>query len=244
MKTISITLISALLFGINILYGQKQDVIYLKNGSVIRGALLDTNITHRANILSAGNQWVYSISKVDSITKENALPKPDKIFTAKKTGHYNHWTLSPMHGTDRWGSGIKSFAFHITQGYQFNERWAAGAGIGLDAFEGAYYPFYGQGVFSFVKGNFTPYIGTQVGYVIPASNDIVLDDVKSKYGGIMFEAEFGIKKYYRNNFGITASVGYRYQETKSKYLNWREQSISTVYNYYNRLSLRVGMLFR
>ncbi|MCH7535230.1 MAG: hypothetical protein IH948_05725 [Bacteroidetes bacterium] len=221
-----------------------EDVVYLKDGSVIRGSVLESGIKTKVRIISGGNQWVFDISEVDTVIREVIPSKIEKQLQHKEKGYYGIISLAPMHGYDNLGSGIKSFSIHFINGYQINERWALGIGTGIDFYYGSFYPIFLHSTFSSHKGSFSPFISSKLGYISPTWNNYVDDKIKSRYGGIMGEFGLGIKKYFSDKGAFVASIGYRYQETKSYNNGWWEWDPAITSHYYHRVVVRVGVLFR
>lgn len=119
-----------------VLYAQKtQDVLYLKNGSVIHGIVLETipdeHIKLRTN---SGDILVFKIEEIQKVEKqENAKEKKEK------TPHLE-WYKNPPHngykGFVEIGAGPSLYDYSFTrltisttQGYQFNKYMFAGAGF-------------------------------------------------------------------------------------------------------------------
>ncbi|NQY10638.1 MAG: hypothetical protein HRT71_14155 [Flavobacteriales bacterium] len=223
---------------------KSQDVVYLKDGSVIRGTIIKSEGSPKIRILSAGNQWVFDKSEVDTISMQEEVPNVKKSITLKPKGFYSSFTVSPMHGRDKWDSGIKSFSIHYVNGYQINPHWAAGAGVGFEFFDGAFYTLFGQGTYTLSNKKFSPFAGVKLGYAMPASNYYVSGETKSKRGGIMEEFEIGTKKYLNSRVAFIASMGYRHQRTEDHYYDWQSDGIVDVKNYYHRVFVRLGFLFR
>ena len=61
----------------------KKDIVYLKSGGIIKGQLI-TNDAEIVKINSAGNEWVFKIADVDSVSKftrtKRLAPKSDVAY--------------------------------------------------------------------------------------------------------------------------------------------------------------------
>ena len=68
MKQILILILTGLILVPAFAQKSKKDIVYLKSGGIIKGQL----ITHDLDIVkinSAGNEWVFKIADVDSVSK-------------------------------------------------------------------------------------------------------------------------------------------------------------------------------
>jgi hypothetical protein len=72
---LSSLLISYIFFAVSIAKAQSKDVVYLKNGSVIKGQILEIVPNSQIKIQTAdGNIFVWSFSEIEKVTKESAVP--------------------------------------------------------------------------------------------------------------------------------------------------------------------------
>ena len=128
MKRIVLTL--ALLCSIVIyVSGQNyQDFVYLKNGSIIRGVVIEQIPNQSIKIKTAdGSVFAYNISEVDKITKEE-INSPNGSRTISK-GYRGFIDLG-------YTIGVGDFAedrieFTTSHGYQTNPYLFVGAGTGV-----------------------------------------------------------------------------------------------------------------
>jgi hypothetical protein len=68
-----ILLVAVIIFGVTLMIGQTvyRDVVYLKNGSVIKGTIVETIPEKSIKIETAdGNLFVYNLSDIEKLTKE------------------------------------------------------------------------------------------------------------------------------------------------------------------------------
>ncbi|MGD1046485.1 MAG: hypothetical protein ABR936_14345 [Bacteroidota bacterium] len=72
-----ILLVAVIVLSMTALIAQTKDVVYLKNGSVIKGSILEMIPDKSIKIQTAdGNIFVYNMSEVEKISKEAAVPAP------------------------------------------------------------------------------------------------------------------------------------------------------------------------
>jgi hypothetical protein len=147
------------------------------------------------------------------------------------------------------------FSFQTLMLFPFDEQLAFGFGLGVDFLEETYMP----AVFDFRyysrKGRFSPFVFAQAGYSFPtekAANQNVINDnyqlwpnyypqveeVKPK-GGVLINPGFGVRHMFHPDFGMEISFSYRYQM-----LNYEYKASSRIEANYNRLNIRIGILFQ
>jgi hypothetical protein len=147
------------------------------------------------------------------------------------------------------------FSFMSVTGYHLTEKLALGIGVGIDFLEESCIPIVADVRYYFRNTNFSPFVFVQAGYSISVEDNVShhiynsfnsipdipkfsIDKIKAK-GGILINPGFGIRKMLGKNFGIMFSVSYRYQK-----LNYEATEENKLELEYNRLNLRVGIIFK
>ncbi|MBN4051266.1 hypothetical protein JYU16_00470 [bacterium AH-315-M05] len=222
-----------------------EDVIYLKNGSIIRGVIIDHKFGEYVKIESCGkNVWVFRSEDIDRIEKEKLiLVKRDLNF--KEKGYYNITDIGMLAGRDVYQNKY-SFSFLILNGYQFKNRLSLGLGIGLEILDIPLAPVLLDIRYSFLKGKFTPFLAIKGGYSIPLVNYYDNGNNPKYKGGYLIGSVIGIRNYFTDNSAIVFSVGFRHQQLKSTRTTWwweEGEQITEVTQYFNRIAVRVGYLF-
>ena len=157
-----------------IAYGQavQQDVVYLKNGSIIRGTIIEMVPNQSVRIETAdGSVFVYEMEQIERITKEEARTRVQPTISLNKTNLVVH----PL-GFLQFGP-IVQVEFN-TFDYMYGSahlRWAGG-GILMHAIMAAYDEDLGFNSFGFGVGNrylfyspeksHAPYIGSMFDFSI------------------------------------------------------------------------------
>ena len=104
--------------------GELQEVVYLKNGSIIRGTIIEQQPNKLIKIqTNDGNVFVYNIDEVDKITKEPYYnrnhKKNNSNFQYKETNGYKGFLeLGYTFGTGDFCED--ELEINGTYGYQFN----------------------------------------------------------------------------------------------------------------------------
>lgn len=227
---------------------QKQDVVYLNNGSVIKGKLESLpEEPNKVRIKSAGNLWVFDMEEVKSI-EHGKLTTPDQpannffnevYFKRQEAGFYNVTDIGLMYGKDANNYNAYSFSFHIINGYQINKKWSSGIGIGIESMDRGFLPVFVEGKYHLWDQDFSPYAAMQVGYGFPME--------RMRQGGILLNPQIGFRSYTNHKNGVNFSLGYRFQKSSydGVYYNDFGNEIGSIKQttYYHRFVVRFGFLF-
>jgi hypothetical protein len=220
-------------------FAQKQndDVLYLKNGSVYRGKIIEKNEQIIKLETYEKNIFAVQVSDIQEIKQEQSLKKPVAQYKEKGFVHYTE--LGPLAMSNRASNGVttSAFSFQTTNGYKFNQYLFTGLGVGADLYAvQTFVPI----VLS-VRGDFTnrgtkiPFYFVEGGYSINAtSNDV--DGIKYK-GGNTFAVGLGLKILFQENTGFVIGAGYRFQRSELV-----EKTKTTIEDF-DRLTLRIGFSF-
>jgi len=223
-----------------------EDVIYLKDGSIIRGEIIEQKFGDFVKIESTGhNVWVFSAEDIDRIVKEKHLPPKKWDLNIKEKGYFNISDVGLLAGRDSYQNRY-SFSALIINGYQFKNRLSLGLGTGIEFMDIPLAPAFLDVRHTILKGKLSPFIGVQGGYAFPLVN--YYDNLYGpKYkGGYMLGSVIGIKNYITDNTALVLSVGFRHQQLLSTRTVWGwegDEQITQVYNLYNRIAIRAGLHF-
>lgn len=215
--------------------GRKEDVLYLKNESVVRGKIISSDTT-RVKIQTAdGTLWVFNNADIAKIAAE----KPFHSFQNNGRGYMNYTELGPLVAGKTTIDGVTTaaFSFQTINGYRFKRWLFAGAGAGVDLYATqTILP-----LFASVRGdlagsnNIIPFYFADAGYGVNITqNSASNTDFR---GGLLYAAGLGVKIPFNRSAGFLVSFGYRHQAT-SYQLNNAETKVS-----YNRLAIRAGFFF-
>ena len=186
-----------------------QEVVYLKNGSVVRGIVIEQVPGVSLKIqTSDGSIFVYQMSEVVKITKEakNGSSLHLNKNSGNETGYKGFWIeLGYTIGVGDWG--IDRLELSTSHGYQFNPYFYLGAGIAANYYFDA--EVIGMPIFAHLRSNIlnnsiSPYIDFRIGYS-------PLKDVQ----GLYLTPSIGCKI---KSFNV--SVGYVMQKAKYYYYDY------------------------
>lgn len=192
-----------------------QDVVYLKNGSVIRGVVVEQvpGVSLKVQT-SDGNMFVYEMSEVEKMTKE-ASPRQygrqgnnygglqNLSRGYRPNGYRGFMELGGGPGVGDYGDGFVSFS--TSHGGQISPYFFLGAGIGFDyhfGWETISIPIFADLRANFLDNNITPYFGMKIGYSV---FDIT---------GFYFNPTLGVDFALDSRLGFNFSLGYNLQSAR------------------------------
>ena len=201
-----------------------QDVVYLKNGSVIRGMIIEQVPGESLKIETRdGNVFVYQMDEISKMTREQAWNRsrirPNQ-FSSKSNGYEGFVEAG-------YGIGVSGYAGRferdIVNGYRFNPYCFLGGGVGFNIFTNGEnfisIPVFIQGCFNLLDRNTSPFLTLNLGYNISTKRS----EVYKRYyttvtyrGGVIFEPALGVAFRVSNRASVTFGVGYSLMQLQSK----------------------------
>lgn len=214
---------------------QFQEVLYLKNGSVIKGVVMEQNTNSSVKIKTQdGNIFVYPMSEVDKVTKEEILKRVRRQRNSSADvenarGYKGFVDLGGTIGIGHYGDGVVSVS--TTHGFQFNPYLFLGAGMAVEYhnFYGAtFLPIFIESRLNFIDNSITPFFALRAGYSVYTK-------------GVYFNPNLGVNLKVSPNIGMNVSVGYTLQQATL-------YAYSPLYYYHHNvnisgLSLKLGFEF-
>jgi len=197
----------------------------------------------------------FSFLQAQTEIKTNTKKDKDlKLESPIPVGIFNATSIGVLSGSSQ-NQQSAPFSFLSLMLYQFDENIAAGAGLGIDFLEETYIPLVADFRYYLRGTRFSPFVFAQAGYSFPtqksANQDIIYahydiwpypypqaEAVKPK-GGFQINPGFGIRHMFHNEFGLEISFAYHYQR-----LSYQYSSNTRIETDYNRLNLRIGIIFQ
>ncbi|WP_343670330.1 hypothetical protein [Chitinophaga sp.] len=219
---------------------QKLDVLYFKNGSVIRGHIFSTEngVVKMENRIK--DTLVFSRAEMDSVKQEKVHPKitPDGFYNIDEAG---------LQFSDRKGS-----VWRCIVGYRFAYQYQVGVGIGLDDYQARSVPVFGDLRYDFSKAERTFFSYAGAGKAIPwlTRKQWGLQNSKEpdkNIAGTYVHAGLGYKFRWRYNSSFHISAGYAYAafKTKNAILDWQTQAplgtFTTTDYSFSRVTVMMGI---
>jgi len=252
MKNIFILLIISLLstaaFSQEATPVKTKDIVYLKDGSTLRGTITEQVPDQYIKIGIAGGTVIeVNMSEVKRIKadKGNYAFNPDGS-NSKVKGFYTGYNVQTMFGQAGesdfeqrliFGAGIQ-----YSLGYQINKYTAIGGGVGLQLYDKIFGDVFVQARGFLPLGKFTPTVAVDAGYGVPLVLSGINNNATEQRGGISIRPSIGVRIATRNRADILIDAGYQFQHFTSK-SNWGWGTTDEFDVWYKRMSFRVGWLF-
>lgn len=139
-----------------------KDVIYLKNGTIIKGTIVEQIVGQSVKVKSSsGVITSYSVNDIDRFDKENAIQRDNQYLTQintstekyhvgiNLTGGYGLSWLSGFNDATGYDGSIKStFIFGLGAVFPINNTWAYETGLYYHSLAGNSYTYSYDGEFT------------------------------------------------------------------------------------------------
>ena len=224
-----------------------EDVLYLKNGWILRGTITSPPSDSLVTIETKDrNRFVFNRTAVNRVGQEPTLSNKPTQPTYKRRGfsHYTEMGALAARNTSS-STNTSAFSFQTVNGYKFGQALFAGLGIGVDLYATqTLMPIFGS-----IRGDLTnrghliPYYFVDFGYGtnITGKDTNPFPQVTYK-GGTLFGIGLGMKVIFNNSTGFLLSLGYRSQRTGTDQ-DFGNGTIRSEESTFNRIALRAGFTF-
>ncbi|MBT3209859.1 MAG: hypothetical protein HN704_13755 [Bacteroidetes bacterium] len=215
-----------------------EDVLYLKNGGVIRGQIIEHKINEHVKIkCSDRNIWVFEQSEIDRIAKEE-IPKLQK-YKVKDKGYVNNTDFGLLINNNDYFEVPLNFL--MVNAYKFPFNTTLGIGTGIERFNFPVIPLFLDAKYYVFDKKVSPVFMLQSGYSFSFEKD--RDDFETK-GGYMFNLGCGVRVFTSNSTAWLFSISYMYQELETiENYYWDNSEIKTKY-FLNSINIRIGFYFQ
>ena len=221
-----------------------QDVVYLKNGGITRGTLIELVPDQHIKIQTVdGNVFVYQMSEIEKYVKEPAYrPQPQSMHyvakdtTGMKRGYYGV-IESGLGVSFGYNTSILCTKLNIISGYRVNPWFAVGGGWGIRINPGneMYMPVFIDVRTNFFNKRSSPYISLDAGYGLCPSNH--------RISGFMLSPTFGVSVKLKPNFAINLGLNYEMQHFDHPYSSYWESYLTNETRYQHTISFLFGVCF-
>lgn len=157
---------------------QYEDVVYLKNGSIIRGVITEQIPNESIKIeISNGSIFVYRMDEIERIVREPVQVRSggrDRTRNASdyEPGYEVSVDLGYQIGTGDWG--LDRIKLDIINGYRINPYIFLGLGTGWRYYhqiEDALVPIFLNFKVNFIQSQMSPFLELSTGYSLNASRN-------------------------------------------------------------------------
>ncbi len=196
-------------------FGQSkyQDVIYAKDGSIIRGKIIK-QVPNEFILIETpdGKNFIYQMYEIKNVTKEpyqQVENKSSHANTGLQSGFKEIVELAYHIDAGKYGINGKELDF--ISSYQINPYFSLGVGMGLRYYPDVLttlVPVFGDFRVYFIDNNFSPYLSLGVGLSYNVSENW------EKVGGV-FCSTVGVSFKVAEEFAVNAGVGFSLQNINS-----------------------------
>jgi hypothetical protein len=231
---------------LNPLSAQKSisDKVYLKNGTILHGKIVQNDSSKGIRINNDCGSYLIRFQEFDSL-KFNV---GENNFISQTKGYYNITSLGLLFGKGVDGN-LPYPSITTVTGYQFSKHWFTGIGVGFEYYQWGVLPLFVQADYFINSDRFTPYFAIKAGYSFPLTKKKEGNyNTEKTFGGIAFNPEIGFKIAMGDKNAFVCSIGYQFQKLSYEqpgydYFNGPNYS-SRIYTNFNRISFRIGFIFR
>jgi len=232
-----------LIFNIFNLTAQKsKNVLYLKNGSIIYGNLIEI-VSDQYKIKTAdGSIFIFPSAEVEKLTLES------KQFNGRKEEGFGFTFEAGVLLGSQETEYTAPFSFNILGGYVLDTKNIVSAGSGVEFFGKPFVPLFMEYKRLLTANRAAPFLFMRGGWLMHlGSSDSETSDGNYNYdpynykGGLSLAIGTGIS-WVKEDYETYLSFGYRYAHT-SYQKNEYSQTVSTYDNNMNRLEMKFGFKF-
>ena len=239
-KVLLLTVFSILLLSVKLHAQSREDVVYLHNGSVLKGTIIENVPGVKTSIEIVGhNVIVLQDSAIRMILMNQKIPSCEYVNPASP--------VEMAANVSFYGGSKNSGAFTFITSYRFPFRLSVGAGLGIEWFDHQQIPFMADFTYCFAKGSWSPFVYVRTGYAVPLSKNVD-GDYSDYYGGVLAGTGAGMRFNFSKRNALVFSIGYRYQKTKTVTGSYPWSSMYPTYetiryDEFSRLAFSFGFLF-
>lgn len=187
-----------------------EDVIYLKNGSIIHGIIIEQIPNVSVKIKSGPNVFFYKMDEIEKFTKEEIKDESGiGDFGFKKKGFVFNYELGFIDYPA--GDDLALVSIMLVHGYQINPYFSLGFGTGAEISSKSVYniPAYLDARIYFLKSRATPFFNFATGYNLYIAGGGYYSN-SSASSGFLVNPAFGVRIALNKKVGITTTLGYKY----------------------------------
>ncbi len=222
-----------------------QDVVYLKNGSIIRGVIIEQVPNKSIKIETVDrNIFVFQMDEIEKYTKEqkqviseNSIRQRNISLDSRalKTGYKGVIELGYQIGVGSYG--MDRLKLNIINGYQINPYFSLGFGTGLRYYfeaEAALIPVFVDFRVNFMNNKISPYLSLGVGYTFNATNNF-------EGVGFLLNPTVGVSFKVSDKSAMNVGLGYEIQKMDFYYGGYYGYYLSSKNS--GAISINVGISF-
>ncbi len=177
MKKISLLLLLIAISIFTFAQSNYQDVVYLKNGGIIRGLIIEQVPNVSLKIQTNGNNvFVYRMEEIEKMTKEVIQNSASAYKKGLLKGYKGILEIGYQIGVGDLKAD--NFKINLINGYQFNPYFSMGLGFGLRVYEDQNldnsnnfdpflaFPIFADFKINFIDGKVSPFLSVSPGILL------------------------------------------------------------------------------
>lgn len=186
-----------------------QDVVYLKNGSVIRGTIVEQVPNKYIKLKTSDDSiWVFQMDEIEKFTKEESSSTKTSQPSTRAKGYFNHERIGII-----TGAGEAIFAVGSINGSRINDNFALGLGVEFNNYPAVdLFPVFAHFRFNYSSFPITPVSFIDIGYSF--------DSTGNNGDGFFFSVGSGIELLLNDNLALNFDLSWRKQWTVKKQSYW------------------------
>lgn len=237
----------------------EKGYVCLKNGTVFKGKYIYSSTLDKVRVITGKTSRVFNVLDVEMISRSKPDGKliyddNDSGFPLSTKKFFNLTEIGVLVGNPD-NKKDAPFIFHSSLNYNFDKKFSAGFGLGVEFLNETYMPVTLNVMYRLKNSKISPFVMLQGGYEIPIDgsrityNKVIPQDfLWNSYwtgnsqekldakGGFLFNPSIGLLLHLNSNVGLNMSVGYRYNR-----LNYSADKDYKLDVDYNRLMFKLGI---
>jgi hypothetical protein len=219
-------------------FGQSnyQDVVYLKNGSIIRGVIIEQVPNKSIKIETADRSvFVYQMDEIEKFTKEPFKGSSSNAINNSGLLSKNKMILDLGYQIGTGDYGMDRVKLDIIKSYHINPNFSLGFGAGLRYYidaEAALIPVFADLRINASNDKSSPYFSLGVGYSFDEKNDF-------EGVGLLLNPTIGVSFKVSDKSILNVGLGYEMQ--KMDFYDYWNGGISKETS--GAISINIGMAF-
>lgn len=245
----------AILLAISGFAQAKKGVVYLKNGTILKGRYVFFDNAEKIQIESAGNSWVFDTTEVDTITSRKIARNMEIQEQLSERKLFFRTELGVLAGNSK-NSQSAPLSFSGTLNYSVTPNFSAGAGVGVEFLKESYLPAFLNLEYKFRNEPSAPFLFVKGGYQVPLeeSHEVYntvwpatssiwpgpapdYENLDPK-GGVLINPGIGYSHLFSPGFGMSLAFGYQFHR-----LHYKGEKDYGLDIDYNRLTVKLGFIF-
>jgi hypothetical protein len=234
----------------------EKGVVYLKNGTILKGKYSYFQNSEKLRIETAGNVWVFSAEEIDSIKGKRDRISGEEEFVTTDSPYFFRTEIGILAGNSE-NSQSAPFSLTGTVNYKVKGNFSAGAGLGVEFLKESYMPAFLNLEYLLRHTTTSPYFFLKAGYQVPLEESRTVyydvypawssiwpgpgyygqDNLDAK-GGILINPGLGFTHKFSSSLGMSFAFGYQFH--RLRYTGEKDYSMDIDYN---RLTIKLGIVF-